>query len=93
MQMDNLDIIIAQIDEQIASLQAAKAALQGTTEASPKRGRPVGRPKGSTTTKKQRKPMSAEGRARIVAAQKARWAASKTPATKKATVKAAKKTS
>ena len=62
--------IIAELDIEIARLEQAKNILAGATV---KRG--PGRPKLSTDTgiKKKRK-MSAGGRARIVAAVKARWA-------------------
>ena len=65
--------IIAELDIEIARLEQAKNVLAGATM---KRG--PGRPKLSTDTgiKKKRK-MSAEGRARIVAAVKARWAKAK----------------
>jgi hypothetical protein len=81
--------IIAQIEEQITKLQQAKALLtvsEGKTKA--------GRPKGSKTitaaapetTKTQRR-LSPEGKARIAAAQKARWATLKKVATKKTPAK------
>lgn len=65
--------IIAELDIEIARLEQAKNILAGATV---KRG--PGRPKLSTDTgvKKKRK-ISAEGRARIVAAVKARWAKAK----------------
>jgi hypothetical protein len=65
--------IIAELDIEIARLEQAKNILAGATV---KRG--PGRPKLSTDTgiKKKRK-MSAEGRARIIAAVKARWAKTK----------------
>lgn len=71
--------VIAEIDAQIAKLEQARTLLAGTSVAPKKRGRPAGSSaKGSaiaknTSPKKKRK-MSAEGRARIAAAQKARWA-------------------
>ena len=80
--MDTISII-AQIDEQITKLQQAKDLLTAT-EVKTK----VGRPKGSKAivaaleTVKTRRPLSPEGKARIAAAQKARWAT-----LKKATVK------
>jgi hypothetical protein len=61
--------ILALIDAEIAQLQQARALITGTT-AKRKPGRPVG-------TGKKRRKMSAEGRARIVAAVKARWARQK----------------
>jgi hypothetical protein len=62
--------IFAEIDAEIRRLQQAKVILSGATIK-----RSPGRPKSTTATaaKKKRK-MSAEGRARLVAAVKARWA-------------------
>jgi hypothetical protein len=62
--------LIALIDAEIANLQQARALIAGAS--TPKKS--PGRPKG--TGKKKRK-LSPEGRARIVAAMKARWAAKK----------------
>jgi hypothetical protein len=67
--------IIFQIDQEIALLTKAKELLQGTAV---KKG--PGRPRADATTapiakkKSARRKMSAEARARIAAAQKARWA-------------------
>jgi hypothetical protein len=64
------DTILATIDAEISKLEQAKALLTGTTV---KRG--PGRPKGtSKTTPKKKRNLSPEGRARIAAAVKARWA-------------------
>jgi hypothetical protein len=60
--------IIAQIDTEILKLKQAKALLTG---AEIKRG--PGRPKSAESTSAKRT-MSAAARARISAAQKARWA-------------------
>jgi hypothetical protein len=71
--------ILAAIDAEIASLQQARALIAG---ASVKRG--PGRPPKTAVTpvaKKKRK-MSPEGRARLVAAVKARWAKQKKAAVK-----------
>lgn len=59
----DLEKAIASIDTEIRALKQAKAALVG-------RGRPA-----KTVRKKRR--LSPEGRARIVAAVKKRWAAQK----------------
>jgi hypothetical protein len=67
--------IIQTIDAEIARLEQARALLNGHTT-TPKRGRPVSL-KSAATLKPQRRKMSAEGRARIAAAQKARWAKAK----------------
>jgi len=69
-----LDGILSEIDAEIARLEQAKQLL---TETTIKRG--PGRPRlGSASTpapkKKARRKLSAAGRARIAAAQKARWA-------------------
>jgi len=68
--------IISHIDEEIAKLTKARDLLSG---AFAKRG--PGRPRPTTVAqpaakkkKKAKSKMSAEGRARIAAAQKARWA-------------------
>ena len=83
--------IIAVLDQEIARLQQARTLLGGSE---PTRRR--GRPKGSTSTTpattasngKKKNTMTAEGRASIARAQKARWAAHKklksgTPSAKK----------
>jgi len=71
----NIQAIISQIDQEIVILTKVKEALQGVPA---KRG--PGRPprtaavKSVSTKKTAKRTMSAEGRARIAAAQKARWA-------------------
>ena len=67
--------IIQFIDAEIARLEQAKALLNGPT-APAKRGRPIG-PQATRTAKPVRRKISPEGRARIAAAQKARWAKTK----------------
>jgi hypothetical protein len=71
----NVPEIILQIDHEIASLTKIKEALQGTPA---KRGpvRPAVKATAKTAPNKKtvKNKMSAEGRARIAAAQKARWA-------------------
>jgi hypothetical protein len=62
--MDTNEIIEA-IDAEIQRLQAAKALLGGS---------PTRKPAAKPSPKSGRRKMSAAGRARIVAAQKARWA-------------------
>jgi hypothetical protein len=69
--------IVSEIDTEIAQLLKVKHALLGVTE---KRG--PGRPRLVATAlpvakKKAKRKMSAEARARIAAAQKARWAKAK----------------
>jgi len=76
-----LEAIIHEIDIEIAKLEAAKQVLSGACEA--KKG--PGRPKAlATFVPKRKRAMSPEGRARIAAAQRARWAAQKKKAAKAA---------
>ena len=87
--MDTNEIILA-IDAEISRLQQAKARLTQTlspTSAKRRPGRPTAASGGSTATSfnpvnfdakaTKRRGMSAEGRSRIAAAQKARWARSR----------------
>lgn len=77
-----MESVIAAIEAQIAMLHQVKALLSGTTSTPTKRG--PGRPKAVAASsasgvsaapkKAKRRGMSPEGRARIAAAQKARWA-------------------
>jgi len=69
--------ILAAIDEEITKLQRVRALLADATSISSRRG--VGRPKGSVSAanSQTRRTLSAEARARIAAAQRKRWAASK----------------
>ena len=64
----NTTQIIAGIDEEIARLKQVKALLSGdSTKVTSK----------TSSAAKKRRPLSPEARARIVAAQKKRWAAAK----------------
>ena len=70
----SIETIVSEIDAEIMRLEQAKQLLTGTAT---KRG--PGRPRVNVTSapapkKKARRKMSAAGRARIAAAQKARWA-------------------
>jgi L-lysine 2,3-aminomutase len=74
----NTNQILSAIDAAISKLQQARALLSGYSEpAAIKRG--PGRPKKVAAPKKiaAKRTITAEGKARIVAAQKKRWAASK----------------
>ena len=64
-------VIVSLIDEEIATLQQVRSVL-----GSIKSNTPVTEPSASPSPKVKHK-MSAEGRARIAAAQKKRWAATK----------------
>jgi hypothetical protein len=102
--------ILATIDRDIAQLQRARTLLGGSTAATTKKspGRPkkaVGRPKEAVSIvvpaaakpAKKKRNLSPEGRKRIVAAMKRRWAAKKkaaeadVPATTKPAKKANKR--
>jgi hypothetical protein len=76
--------IISEIDAEIARLEQAKQLLSGTT---PKRGpgRPPLKSGIKAAPKKKRFRMSPEARARIAAAQRARWAKAKKATGKTAT--------
>jgi hypothetical protein len=85
----NVNAILAEIDEEIARLKQVRALL---TDEPVKKA--VGRPKKAVVAiavKPKRRKLSAAGRAKIAAAQKARWAEKKTPAKKTSPVKAPKK--
>ena len=84
--------ILSAIDEELTRLEQARALLGGAQNGPAKaaiegkrRGRPPGAAKQVPGTETKTRTMSEEGRARIAAAQKARWAAKK-----KAEKKAAK---
>ena len=84
----NTSDILAAIDQQVTQLQQARALLAGNQSmgapASKRRGRPKSSPNAapvadtSSAAKSSKRTMSPEGRAKIAAAQKARWAAKKT---------------
>ena len=70
----NIEAIISEIDAEIAKLTSIREALQGTSIEQDS-GHPQSKVKVTPVAKKKAKrKMSAEGRARIAAAQKARWA-------------------
>jgi hypothetical protein len=72
----NTTEIIQTIDAEIARLKKARALLDSHATAS-KHGRLVNSKPETTTKRAGRRKMSAEGRARIAAAQRARWAKTK----------------
>jgi hypothetical protein len=82
--------LIFEIDAEITKLQQVRTLLAGTASLAPKkRGRPAGTVKVVKTVakpakvaKKTKRNLSPEGRARIAAAAKARWAAKKQAAKK-----------
>jgi hypothetical protein len=97
----NLDRILSEIDLEISRLQQAKQLLSENSSSGSVVKRGPGRPPAavkavtkhtmSAPIEPKRRTMSAAGRARIAAAQKARWAKTKRAA-KKATAPASRKT-
>ena len=85
----SIDNLIVEIDAEIARLEQARTLLSGAASpATKKRGRPAGavkavkaaaKPAKATVDKpvKKKRNLSPEGRARMAAAAKARWAAQK----------------
>lgn len=71
-----IEVILAGIDDELARLRQVKALLGGNRRASARSN------SSEVGTTKRRRRMSAEGRARIAAAQKARWAEQKREAKK-----------
>lgn len=65
--------LLSLIDAEIATLKQARALIAATAKRKP--GRPAKAPAASAAKPKRK--MSPEGRARLVAALKARWAAQK----------------
>jgi len=106
--LEAIDKQITQLQQARALLSDAPVAARAITATTKPGGKRRGRPKGSVAkklgsitlkpAKKVRATMSAEGKARIAAAQKARWAALKKntnvakPPAKKSAVKQSKKT-
>ncbi len=85
--------LLAAIDEEIARLERARALLAGSETGLARRWRPAGAFSGlgaSGTVPKKRRTISAAGRARIAAAQKARWAKVKRAAKRAAAATSAK---
>lgn len=74
----SLDSLIAKIDAELARFQQVRALLSGgAAPAGKKRGRPAGVVKAAGKSAKKKRNISPEGRARIAAAVKARWAKQK----------------
>lgn len=83
----DIQTIVTQLREEASRIENAIAALVGLGQPAPRRGRP---PKAAQASGSGRRQMSAAARAKISAAQKARWAKQKggtkkaAPAQKKA---------
>ena len=80
--------IVAQLRQELNRIDQAIAALEGLGQAAPRRGRPPKLNQALLVVERKRHRMSASARARIAAAQRARWAKQKgESAPKKATAK------
>jgi hypothetical protein len=74
----NTNEILRQIDAEISRLQRARDLFAGRGAATARRTRrKAGRPAARPPAARKRRRISAEGRARIAAAQKRRWAKQK----------------
>jgi hypothetical protein len=75
------EAILAAIDEEIMKLQQARAMLSDSSTSPTSLKKSVGRPKGSKSAASvpapKKRTMTPEGKARIAAAQKKRWATAK----------------
>ena len=69
--------ILASIDSEIARLQSARVAVSAISSTSNPKKRGPGRPKKTLQEVNKKRVLSDEARARIAAAQKKRWAASR----------------
>jgi hypothetical protein len=76
---DNMNIqdVLAQLRDEVIRIERAIAALVGLGSPSPRRGRPPKASQPVRATKPKRRTMSASARAKIAAAQRARWAKQK----------------
>jgi hypothetical protein len=76
----NVQEIVAELRQELSRIERAIAAITGLGDESTsgrRRGRPAGSKNVSSGTGQKRRTMSASARARISAAQKARWAKQK----------------
>jgi hypothetical protein len=89
---DHMDIqgLVAQLRKEASRIEQAIAALVGLGHAAPRRGRPPKSSQPAQTTAPKRR-MSASARAKIAAAQRARWAKQKGSATPKKAAPAKRK--
>jgi hypothetical protein len=86
----DIQSVVAQLRKEISGIEAAILALEGLDQTKPRRGRP---PKSAHTTfAPKKRHMSAAARAKIAAAQRARWAKQKAGAAPRNAASAAKKT-
>lgn len=88
--MMDIEEIVAQLKQELARLNGAITALEGTA---PRRGRPPKSGRSAQAGPRGRRRMSAAARAKIAAAQRARWAKQKRKVIAKNTGTAQKKAS
>jgi hypothetical protein len=69
--------IVAQLRQELARIDQAISALEGLGQTAPRRGRPPKAASDSQVGGRGRRRMSAAARAKIAAAQRARWARQK----------------
>jgi hypothetical protein len=81
----DIQSVLTQLRQEASRIENAIAALVGLESTSPRRGRPPKVSQGGRAAGRKRRTMSAAARAKIAAAQRARWAKQKgTAAPKKA---------
>jgi hypothetical protein len=73
----NIDTIVAELKQERTRLDQAISALEGAGRTSPGRGRPPKSSQPSQPARRGPRTMSAAARAKIAAAQRARWAKQK----------------
>jgi len=87
----DIQSIVAQLRQEVSRFEQAITALAGLSQPASRRGRPPTSAQAASAPKKHH--MSATARARISAAQKARWKKQKRAATPTKTSRGAKKAS
>jgi hypothetical protein len=83
--------LVANLRLEATHIEKAIAALAGLDQTTPRRGRPAKASRRVQATIPKRRTMSASARAKIAAAQRARWAKQKGQAVSKKTTTATKK--
>jgi hypothetical protein len=91
----DIQSVVEELRREVRSIEAAITALVGLGQTAPRRGRPPKSAQATTGTPKAkgRRRMSAAARAKIAAAQRARWAKQKGQSPAKQTKSVAKKAS
>ena len=89
----DIQIIVARLRQEASRIEQAIAALVGTGSQHARRGRPRKSSQVTPAIRRKRRHMSPAARARIAAAQRARWARQKVAAVPKKAAPAQKKSS